>query len=279
MLERHNSAHYNAMATAKAYCTKAQRARGPLYPLKKHHNTIKRDLLKRYASNAGTLLDIGCGRGGDMQKWSDNSVQYAKGLDISTSELEEARSRYALNRHLIKTRCEFAYTDVLGKTEWVDADNLKYDVISAMFCIHYFFWSEEALESLLKTVEKNLRQGGVFIGCAPDGKVVRNWVMTGKSKRCKWLHIDPMWTGENVPGAHFGHAYGFSLSDTVTSNPRAPPIEFLVDFNELIRRAEAHGMWLVESKPFQPTTYPKVSDDIAQISTLFRTFVFVKTTQ
>jgi hypothetical protein len=57
--------HYNRVTTQ----SQKQRARGKLYPLKLVHNGWKRELLQEFGFGCDSLLDIGCGRGGDLQKW------------------------------------------------------------------------------------------------------------------------------------------------------------------------------------------------------------------
>lgn len=53
-------------------------------------------LKRRFASNAPRLLDLCCGRGGDIWKWINAGVQYVKGIDLSEGEIEEARTRCAV---------------------------------------------------------------------------------------------------------------------------------------------------------------------------------------
>ena len=72
----------------------------------------------RFAGGADSLLDLACGRGGDIWKWTDARVslviahhtvcrgqrhllhicclqiKYIKGIDLSPSEVEEARRRF-----------------------------------------------------------------------------------------------------------------------------------------------------------------------------------------
>ena len=47
----------------------------------------------RFAHGAGSLLDLACGRGGDIWKWIDAGITVVKGIDLSPGEIEEARKR------------------------------------------------------------------------------------------------------------------------------------------------------------------------------------------
>ena len=55
---------------------------------------MKRELINRYSRGARRLLDLACGRGGDLLKWADADVQEVVGVDLSPKEIEEANRRY-----------------------------------------------------------------------------------------------------------------------------------------------------------------------------------------
>ena len=59
--------HYDGVTMA----TREQRAKGRLYDMKKFHNLMKRNLLRTFATLQERVLDLGCGRGGDIEKWKE----------------------------------------------------------------------------------------------------------------------------------------------------------------------------------------------------------------
>lgn len=59
--------------------------------LKRYHNAVKRELINRFACKGGRLLDLACGRGGDLRKWFDAGLSYVRGYDLSPGEIEEAK--------------------------------------------------------------------------------------------------------------------------------------------------------------------------------------------
>ena len=69
--------HYDGHARAFGSDADALRARsqGPGFPLKQYHNQVKRQLVQHFARNTAALLDLACGRGGDLQKWADAGVR------------------------------------------------------------------------------------------------------------------------------------------------------------------------------------------------------------
>ena len=63
------------------------------YQLKDYHNLVKRSMIAGLSSNAASLLDLACGRGGDLRKWFDAGIQRVHAVDISEASIVEAQSR------------------------------------------------------------------------------------------------------------------------------------------------------------------------------------------
>jgi hypothetical protein len=64
-----------------------KRDEGLAAPLKYYHNLIKTRLIQRFAGGADKLLDLACGRGGDLHKWMRSKIKYARGYDIAEREV------------------------------------------------------------------------------------------------------------------------------------------------------------------------------------------------
>lgn len=240
--------------------SREERAQGPLFALKKYHNAVKRTLLQMYATRADSLLDLCCGRGGDIQKWNACKIKRVVGLDISHKEILEARSRYE-TLYKPYTKCTFMEMDAS-----VYFPTQTYDVVSCMFCLHYFFASEESLHTLLRVVSASLTPGGTFIGITPRDTRVLEFIKSGSSE---YLDIRPL----NIAPEVFGREYVFSLADTVTESVNsAGSVEYLVNFEVLTDMAAAHGLTLVSTAPVvPPDQYPGY-----EASLLFETFAFMK---
>ena len=71
----------------------AQRKAGPLIKYKEFANNVKRRMFKDYARSVPLLLDLGCGRGGDISKWRDAGVGHVLAMDLSAEQLQDARRR------------------------------------------------------------------------------------------------------------------------------------------------------------------------------------------
>ena len=206
----------------KSYVNKVdQKNEFKVKSLRIFHNYIKGTLLLGKTLQAGgALLDMGCGKLGDLHKWASHLGPAAKGGWVLGVELAEdslinprdgAYRRY-LNKKIeyedvapmvfVQGRCErplltgdagitpddqnllrvlygtpgggnkvppfFATTGLAGK-----AAN-KFDVISSMFTLHYFFQDRTMIDGFLQNIADNLKVGGFFIGCCFDGETVYN---------------------------------------------------------------------------------------------------------
>lgn len=147
------------------------------------------------------VLDIGCGKGGDLGKWEKcpQRVGLYVGLDPADKSIEQAQDRYKTMWRGRRPRYEarFAAKDCFG--EWIgDLPIIRdvgidphpesmnrwgtgggFDVVSMMFSMHYSFESQAKVETMLKNVAGALKKGGRFIGVCPNSDVlsdgVKNW--------------------------------------------------------------------------------------------------------
>eukprot|EP00192_Tetraselmis_astigmatica_P011523 CAMPEP_0117693476 /NCGR_PEP_ID=MMETSP0804-20121206/26897_1 /TAXON_ID=1074897 /ORGANISM="Tetraselmis astigmatica, Strain CCMP880" /LENGTH=374 /DNA_ID=CAMNT_0005507025 /DNA_START=305 /DNA_END=1427 /DNA_ORIENTATION=- len=236
--------HYNFHANTHIDQEQARAAReqGVALPLKKFHNSIKRTLIRRFAYGADRLLDLACGRGGDLQKWLDAKVKFVKGIDLSPGEIEEAKRRYhelcqKKRRNPIQTFVEFEDTEQLGLGEWQEPE--PFDAVTCMFAIHYFFVSEAALKNMLGNVARNLKNGGYFFGTCPDGK----GILTLLNQTKQWISgvctIYARWQGKYEC---FGSAYSMAIADTVTEGHEVAGVKGKGSFEYLVFRNVLEGV-------------------------------------
>merc|ERR1719321_1412432 len=208
--------HYNRHAAPERAQGEALAGRrgGRAYPLKQFHNHVKRLLLRRFAR--GALLDLCCGRGGDLQKWWDAGVRYVLGIDLAELEVEEARRRYAREREKRSRRgqpvmeAEFFPYAHLGERE------MEWDRASAA-----------------------LRPGGIFLATFPDGKRVLAALQGRPSYQSQMLSVRQRWEG---PPQCFASPYQVSIADTVTEGEGGGSYEYLVFFNVLQALAKEFGL-------------------------------------
>lgn len=219
----------------------ASRKGGTAYSLKRFHNDIKRHLISRFAKNADSLLDIACGRGGDLQKWNGAGVKYVKGIDLSPREIEEARARYtALSKAGdFATRVEFEASDRLGTVVYRDPTNREYDVVTCMFAMQYFYQNEAALNTILHSISSNLKEGGYFVGTVPDGKRVLGMLGTEPVFHSDVFTLKRQWGHKHVITT-FGMPYTCEIVDTVTQGHVTEYLVFFTAFKTIAARHHLH---------------------------------------
>ena len=65
-----------------------------IYNLKCFNNWIKAVLINEFIPRNATVLDLCCGKGGDLIKWNKAKVSKLLGLDISSISIEQCRDRF-----------------------------------------------------------------------------------------------------------------------------------------------------------------------------------------
>jgi mRNA (guanine-N7-)-methyltransferase len=172
--------------------------------LRSFNNWIKSSTIQKFIGDENNLrvLDIGCGKGGDLGKWkASRKVELYVGCDPADVSITQARERYEDERKRARGRifhAEFFAKDCFG--EWLgDIPIIKdvgidpsagpgnamsqrwggggWDMVTMMFCMHYAFESEEKAKGMLRNVSGALRKGGRFIGCIPNSDILTQKVI------------------------------------------------------------------------------------------------------
>jgi len=289
--KRHYDRHASQVRTREE--AMRERKKGLAMPLKKFHNQIKRELINSFARGKRNLLDLACGRGGDINKWNDAGVKKVLGVDLSPNEIQEAKRRYedtATRRDFSGMDCEFRQTDELGThaIPWEET----FDVVTCMFAAHYFHASESAFKCFVENAAGALKEGGYFVGTVPDGKRVLRSLQQQPMYTTPMLVLQAMWEGGYRP---FGSAYTCSITDTVTEGGQGS-YEYLVFFTPFTAICKQYGLHPVADyrcpelermldpedkgsafKHFYPR-FPGSPPGLEEASALNCTFVFQKRT-
>ena len=118
-----------------------------------------------------------------MWKWYKYNINECVGIDISddniTNDGDGAWVRYKNLKD--KTNAPAIEFRVLNTSENVKSNfpellpiERKFDIITLMFALHYFFKDEETLDGLIKNIVENIKDGGYFIGACFDGQLIYN---------------------------------------------------------------------------------------------------------
>ena len=179
----------------------------------------------RRGGGGGGLLDVvdlGCGKGGDVWKWSAYRVGSYLGLDGSAACVEEARRRHAglVARGQTQLPATYRTRDIcdLG-TGLAEA---SVDVATAHFFLQFAFRSEAAARNVLRDAARVLRPGGVLAAILPDGDRVHALLSAAAPRDPRPVAFGHFWLfryGAGTAGGHqradsaYGAAYRFALTD------------------------------------------------------------------
>lgn len=200
--------HYNAVPQRGRDWRKTESL---IKGLRSFNNWVKSVIIHKFspadARNEPPLrvLDLGCGKGGDLGKWQQapQPVEVYVGIDPAEVSVDQARERHAEMQHngnrggrggrpqrmfdaVFITQDAFGHTianiPVVRNIGFdPNAPNQRrggggFDVVSMMFCMHYAFESEAKTRAMLQNVAGSLKKGGRFIGTIPNSDIIRSRV-------------------------------------------------------------------------------------------------------
>ena len=156
------------------------------------------------------VLDIGCGKGGDLGKWQQSTqpIGLYVGLDPAETSIQQARERYHQMRRgrrpifdarFLPQDCFGAWIGDVGIVREVGIDPNAgngqpsrwggggFDVVACMFAMHYAFESEDKVRMMLRNVAGSLKKGGRFIGVVPNSYIcaehIQKWFQKKEAKK------------------------------------------------------------------------------------------------
>ena len=210
-----------------------------------------------------SLLDLACGKGGDIFKWNRNKLSECVGIDISDDNINNITNGAWKRYSNLKKRCRTApsmkfrtlNTSLNLRENIPDIFTIdkKYDIISIMFAIHYFFKDRETLNGLIKNIVENIKEGGYLIGACFNGKKCHEKLLEKPSIEYSLgdqllLKIDKRYDEDefNDDATSLGRRIGVDMYTIGTES-----IEYLVNFNYLTAILEENGITLVEITNFE----------------------------
>jgi len=238
-----------------------QRKESPIIGLKNFNNWVKSVLITQFghpalaASNPakrhGKVLDMGCGKGGDLIKWGKARIQEMLAVDIANVSVEQARQRWESMRPR-RFDATFAaldcYTEPLTKVFSPQQLAQPFDVVSMQFCMHYAFETSQKARCMLRNVSDWLRPGGIFLGTVPnaDQLLARLDQLPPDSEDLSFGNsVYKIRFEERTSRPLFGHRYYFYLRDAVENVP-----EYIVEWDNFVRMAAEYRLYPVFKKEF-----------------------------
>ena len=115
-------------------------------------NKVKASIIEYAARMSGgcVLVDLCCGRGGDIFKWNKSNIKKVLAIDNHPESIKEAINRYKKVSKKIRTRISFMIGDI-SSIDLTSIIKVKVPIISCQFALHYF-----DLEDILRKVSENL---------------------------------------------------------------------------------------------------------------------------
>lgn len=271
---------------------KDEKRNGYFINMRKFHNWIKQGIINIYTKDKYNMLDLACGKGGDLYKWEKSDIKRIVGIDINEKYIEEAKDRISgLKSQKDITLYQLDLSEKLIREE-LKVDE-KFDVINCQFAIHYFFKNEDTIDKFFRNVTESLKDNGIFIGTVFDGLKIFNKLNEeeiverfGNNGELLFRMEKGYNGGSFTELNNYGEKVGVFLGgDSILYTKDQKGItEYLVNFNTLISIAKKYELELIESTLF--TNYyrtwitesgGKEMDDIEkEFSFLNRTFVFRK---
>ncbi|XP_046414451.1 mRNA cap guanine-N7 methyltransferase [Neodiprion fabricii] len=253
--------HYNTLESKGL----TQRSQSRIVHMRNFNNWIKSMLISEYLGKARQgkghrapfkVLDMCCGKGGDLLKWSKANITHLICADIAEVSVEQCQSRYndLLNRssnnrgfapvftaEFISADC----TKVRLREKYKDA-SCQLDLVSCQFAFHYSFESLQQAECMLRNAGESLRPGGYFIGTIPDAyDLVSRWQKSDTNKFGNDIYSVEFLCEDKVKPPLFGAKYNFHLEEVVNCP------EFLVHLPTLAKLALKYGLELVMFERFE----------------------------
>lgn len=180
--------HYNRQAHERRH----ERQQSPIIELRRANNRVKQHIIDQALSFAKqvveqtqgerpsprpiVVLELGCGKGGDLHKYGAWSLQYRTpvelyALDISEDSIDEMRRRWrTLDKRFPFLRVRCAVGDFCAaENADLPADWPVADIVSVQFALHYAFESAAKVRRFGDNVARALAwRNSLLIGTVVD---------------------------------------------------------------------------------------------------------------
>lgn len=264
--EGHSSAvaaHYNELQEVGL----EKRSQSRIFYLRNFNNWIKSILIGEFLEKVRqrknrdiTVLDLGCGKGGDLLKWRKGRISRLVCADIADVSMKQCQQRY----EDMKGRRDNEY---IFKAEFITADcskellvekfhdpEMRFDICSCQFACHYSFESSEQADMMLRNACGRLIPGGYFIGTTPNSfELIKRLEASETESFGNEIYTVKFQKKGSYP--LFGCKYDFNLEGVVD----VP--EFLVYFPLLTEMAKKYNMKLIYKKTFREFYEEKIKNN------------------
>ncbi|KRH94692.1 mRNA cap methyltransferase [Pseudoloma neurophilia] len=239
--------HYNKIQSL----TFGERKMSKIINLRNINNFIKAVLINLYVKQNDTVLDLGCGKGGDLLKYKKRGIKYLYGIDIANESINEFERRiHSQNKPF---DVDLSVNDICN--EEIDLKK-QFDVISLQFSLHYSFETEKTFKTLFNTILRHSKIGTrILITTIDQSSILKMYnekLVTNKpcghckkQSMCVGNSLFHIKLGDITKYKTFGNVYSFFLNEAVDECE-----EFLLPCGFLVDEFEQNGFELKENKCF-----------------------------
>lgn len=254
--EEHSSvvaAHYNHLEEKGL----KERFNSPIFYLRNFNNWVKSVLIQEYTDKIREkdygrslrVLDICCGKGGDLSKWQKARVEHVVFADIAKVSVQQCQNRYDELRSRVGRlfSAEFIAADCTKETlrDKYRDPSINFDIVSCQFGLHYSFESLTQARRMLTNISECLKQGGYFFGTIPNAyEIVSRSQKSPKNNFGNRIYNIRLLFDVEQGYPLFGGKYDFHLEGVVDCP------EFLVNFKLFTMLAAEYGLELVYKAGF-----------------------------
>lgn len=165
--------------------------------MRSFNNFVKNNMIQTYCKDKKSVLDIGCGRGGDINKFFNANVSEYVGIDIDANGLfiisDSAVSRYNNLRSTHKHAPKMTFIQADAKIPFDSAaqklaiptmtsrnmENIdtylsgkKFDIINCQFTLHYYLSDPVSWNNFMSNIKNHLSEHGYILITCFDGKLL-----------------------------------------------------------------------------------------------------------
>lgn len=234
-----------------------------------------------------SVLDLCCGRGGDLDKFFLNNCKLYVGSDMSREFLYNAKDRIIKIKneskknnkckcYLIEENVSDEFNHLMEKIPGY----IKFDIVSCQMALHYHFSSEKNLRAFMKNVVERLNTGGKFIMTIIDDNTLIKRLRSRKESLLS-LSFGNEFYSVKFEGNKFnierpyGIKYGFFLEDSIDKRGIDGEInyveEYLIIFDNFIRICKEFDLFLEEKANFHDYYKKLIENDY--YNRLFKRFI------
>jgi mRNA (guanine-N7-)-methyltransferase len=242
--------------------------------LRSFNNWLKSVLINLHTQPGYRVLDLCCGKGGDLNKWDKSQCSAYVACDTAEVSIQQLAERFnSMGSTTFRPLLLVGDCFAVRLADYLPHDAI-FDIVSCQFAMHYAFESEARTRQMLLNVTERLRPGGFFVGTTPDSNV-----LVRKLRGVDGLAIgndvfrielddefsDKRFASVATGGSPYGIRYRFTLDSNVDDCP-----EYLVHFPSLQELAREYELELVLVCNFHDFYNEFTSDAYLEFRELFK---------